>query len=263
MKFALLNGNRTEAEPNLLADCPNCGNPVRAFCGNSIVHHWKHVKLSECDDWYENETEWHREWKNHFSIEYQEIIRYDQTTNEKHISDIYNDKKNVVLEFQHSPIDINEIQAREQFYNRMIWVIDLISTNKNLEFLKKKSEVETVLHKMRHNLPKDFKVSEDFEMSKTQSQVEDFLSIQGLDILITKETHYVSQLEKNYTRLCNKKDYFLMTWKNLHKRWDFSSKHKFIDIGTDNIYQLIERVKIGNAYVVKRYSKSEFINHYR
>jgi len=263
MKFALLNGNRTEAQPNLIADCPNCGKAVRSYCGNQIVHHWKHIKLSECDDWYERETEWHREWKNHFSIEYQEIIRFDQKTNEKHIADIYNDKKDIVLEFQHSPIDTNEIQAREQFYDRMIWVIDLISINKNLKFVQKSSEIETVLNKMRHNLPKDFKVSDNFEISESQNEVGKFLDMMGLDSINTEESHYVSELEKKYTDLCNKKDHFLMTWKHLHKRWDFSKKPKFIDIGTNYIYQLKERVKVGNAYVVKRYLKSHFINHYR
>lgn len=43
-----------------------------------------------------------------------------------------------------------------------------------------------------------------------------------------------------------------MTWKHLHKRWNFSTKPKFIDIGTNNIYQLIMRVETGNAYIVKR-----------
>jgi competence CoiA-like predicted nuclease len=221
------------------------------------------VKLSECDSWYENETEWHRVWKNHFSNEYQEVIKYDSLTNERHVADVYNHVKEVVIEFQHSSIDVREIEARENFYGRMIWVIDLISSNKNLKFINKHNEVEAVLNKMRHNLPKDFEVGSDYEMYESQKKFGNFLDMLNLDKLNTNEIHYTIEIGKKYMELCKKKDFSLMTWKNLHKRWDLSVKPKFIDIGTDDIYQLIERVKIGNAYVVKRYSKSEFISHYQ
>ncbi|WP_417559021.1 hypothetical protein [Mesoflavibacter zeaxanthinifaciens] len=263
MKFALIDGVKTKAQPNLVAQCPNCGKQVRSYCGNQIINHWKHIKLNECDTWYERETEWHREWKNHFDIEYQEVIRFDNKTNEKHIADVYNSKKDVVLEFQHSPINTDEIQARELFYNRMIWIIDLTSIKKNLEFINKKFKIETVLNRMSHNLPKDFKVSEEFKMSESQNKVSEYLDRMGISSINTKESHYLSELEKKYTTLCNRKDHFLMTWKHLHKRWDFSTKPKFIDIGDNNIYQLIERIEIGSAYIVKKYSKSHFINHYQ
>ncbi|RMB60924.1 hypothetical protein EAX61_05430 [Dokdonia sinensis] len=263
MKFALLDNKRIEAQPNLIAECPNCGNAVRSYCGEQIVHHWKHIKLSDCDDWYETETEWHRNWKNHFDKSYQEVIRFDKNTNEKHIADIYNGEKDVVLEFQHSPIEIQEIKAREIFYDRMIWIIDLIAIKDNLEFHKSKSAIEYELSKMRHNLPKDFKVKEDFEMNESQKQVGDFLNMLGLDSVNTNESHYISELQNKYNDLCEKKNYSLMTWKYLHKRWNDNLKPKFIDIGNNYIYQLIEKVKIGNAYIVKQYEKQRFINHYR
>ncbi len=263
MKFALLEGKRTEAQPNLVAECSNCGNPVRSYCGEQIVYHWKHIKLSDCDDWYENETEWHRNWKNYFDVSYQEIIRFDPITKEKHIADIYNEKKDVVLEFQHSPIEIKEILSRELFYNRMIWIIDLIPVVKNIEFHKSKNTIEDLLHKMRHNLPKDFKVKDDFEMNESQKSVGEFLDILGLNSIITEESHYISELQDKYKELCEKKNHFLMTWRYLHKRWNYSLKPKFVDLGDNYIYQLIERIEIGNAYVVKRFSKEKFINHYR
>lgn len=263
MKFAILDGKRIEAQPNLIAKCLNCGEGVRSYCGEQIVHHWKHIKLSNCDDWYERETEWHREWKNKFDNSYQEIIRFDSETNEKHIADIYNDKKNVVIEFQHSPINTKEIKSRELFYDRMIWVIDLIPFNKNLQIIKNKSQTEVTLLEMKQNLPKDFEVSADFKLTKTQQKIGEFFSEIMAGNIITVENHYSSELLDKYKSLCDKKDYFLMTWKRLHKRWSFSDKPKFIDIGDNNIYQLIERVKIGNAYVVKRYTKDYFINHYK
>jgi len=263
MKFAILEGERVEAQSNLIAECPNCGKSVRSYCGEQIVHHWKHIKLSDCDDWYERETEWHREWKNYFNVSYQEIIRFDPKTGEKHIADIYNSDKNVVLEFQHSPIDTIEIEARELFYKRMIWVIDVIAIRKQLTFINNKSEIDSIFYKMRHNLPKDFKISEGFKMNESQEQVGELLDSFGLGSINNEEHHYISELQEKYMNLCKKREYFLITWKHLHKRWDISKKPKFIDIGEGYIYQLIERVEIGNAYIVKRYSKRYFINHYR
>lgn len=263
MKFAILNNERIEAQPNLIAECPNCGNAVRSHCGEHMVHHWKHIKLSDCDDWYEPETEWHRNWKNHFKKDYQEVVKFDTDTNEKHIADVYNPEKDVVLEFQHSPIEIQEIKSREKFYNRMIWVIDLLSIKENLEFIKSESEIEYCLSKMRHNLPKDFKVKEDYQLNESQKQVGDFFNMLGLDSINTKESHYISELQKKYQKMCKKKGFSLMTWKYLHKRWNDSLKPKFIDLGDKYIYQLIEKVEIGNAYVVKQYEKQRFINHYR
>ena len=144
MKYAFVDNIKTEAKPSLIGKCINCGNDVRSYCGTQIVHHWKHINLGECDDWYERETEWHRNWKNKFDISCQEIIKFDLSTKEKHIADIYLQKKDLVIEFQHSPIKIEEIKARESFYDRMIWVIDLSSNMKNIEFYKHKEEIRSL-----------------------------------------------------------------------------------------------------------------------
>ena len=71
----------------------------------------------------ENETQWHRAWKNYFPTEWQESNRVDSTTGEKHIADIKTDK-GFVIEFQHSAIQPSEIQSREAFYKNMVWVVD-------------------------------------------------------------------------------------------------------------------------------------------
>lgn len=205
MKFALLNGVKTEAQLNLTAHCPNCGKTVRSYCGNQTVHHWKHIQLKECDDWYERETAWHRNWKNHFDIKYQEVIRFDQETNEKHVADIYNSEKDVVLEFQHSSLTTYEIQARELFYDRMIWVIDLISFIKNLEFINRKSKIQTALRKMRNSLSKNFMVPEDFIMNESQNEAGKFLDSIGLNKVNTMESYYISKLEEKYTLYVIKK----------------------------------------------------------
>lgn len=123
MKFALVKGDKTEARPGLQGACINCQSDMIAKCGQVKIWHWAHKSKSSCDPWWENETEWHRAWKNHFPTEWQENIHIDSTTGEKHIADIKTDKE-FVIEFQHSAIKPDEIQSREAFYKNMVWVID-------------------------------------------------------------------------------------------------------------------------------------------
>ena len=80
-------------------------------------------KISQCDTWWETETEWHRGWKENFPREWQEVIQFDKQTNEKHIADVRTDT-GLVIEFQHSYINPAERRQREDFYKNMIWIVD-------------------------------------------------------------------------------------------------------------------------------------------
>ena len=122
-KFALVNGDKTEAQPGMQGTCINCPSDMIAKCGTVKVWHWAHKSNASCDPWWENETEWHRKWKNCFPTEWQEIIHKDSTTGERHIADIKTDKE-FIIEFQHSAIKSDEIKSRENFYKNMIWVVD-------------------------------------------------------------------------------------------------------------------------------------------
>ena len=122
MKFALANGQRIEAQPGLSVVCPGCGAPMLARCGDVRIRHWAHVGKRMCDSWWENETEWHRAWKGHFPTEWQEVIQHAQD-GEKHIADVKTDQ-DWVLEFQHSLLTAEERRARNDFYSKLIWVVD-------------------------------------------------------------------------------------------------------------------------------------------
>jgi hypothetical protein len=126
MKFGIdiITNERITAVKGLFAKCPICYKPLIAKCGNIQVHHWAHTNLISCDHYWENETEWHREWKSHFDISMQEVVRHDDQTGKKHIADIYNPSKDLVIEFQNSPISLEEMNERELFYKRLIWVIN-------------------------------------------------------------------------------------------------------------------------------------------
>lgn len=123
MRFALIKDTRVEATPKTKAICPSCAQSVVAKCGSKRIHHWAHESNKICDNWWEPETEWHRNWKNEFPLNWQEIIKHDEITGEVHIADIWTDN-DIIIEFQHSHIDIKEQTSRENFYPNLIWVID-------------------------------------------------------------------------------------------------------------------------------------------
>jgi competence protein CoiA len=122
MKFAVVDGERREAQPGLAGKCPVYGHAMIAKCGEHRVHHWAHRGTRTCDPWWEPETKWHRDWKNQFPEDWQEKP-HQSDDGEKHIADVKTDF-GVVLEFQHSFLRRAEREAREKFYQKMVWVVD-------------------------------------------------------------------------------------------------------------------------------------------
>lgn len=122
MKFSLVDGERREPEPGFAGQCPGCAQPVIAKCGTERVWHWAHKGKRVCDPWWEPETEWHRQWKNLFPREWQESV-HRSPTGEIHIADIKT-PNGLVIEFQHSSIKAAERQSREDFYRKMLWIVD-------------------------------------------------------------------------------------------------------------------------------------------
>ena len=122
MRFALVNGVRSEAKPRLTAFCPVCGSEVIPKCGDFVIHHWAHRKKTECDMWWENESEWHRSWKDVFPDEWQEVVHID-SDGKIHRSDVTN-SFGWILEFQHSFLSESEIKERNTFYKKIVWILD-------------------------------------------------------------------------------------------------------------------------------------------
>ena len=123
MKFSLVNGIKTLPHPELRGHCPHCGAETISKCGRIKMWHWAHKTKEVCDPWWENETEWHRKWKNEFPNDWQEISHIDPDSGEKHIADVKADN-GLVLEFQNSPMPIEEMKARESYYKNMIWIVN-------------------------------------------------------------------------------------------------------------------------------------------
>ncbi|MCD8408600.1 hypothetical protein LNI96_11790 [Tenacibaculum dicentrarchi] len=296
MKFAILNNERIEAKPNLIAECICCGEKVRSYCGKIIIHHWKHINLSKCDNWHESETEWHREWKNKFKKENQEVIMYDSKNREKHIADIHLKNINVTIEFQHSPIEINEIKARESFYSKLIWIVDLIPYKESVDFdsdinkafdkfinvfidknyqLHKKIE-ENKLDLIKYEKEFDEILEYYYETKKKyfpyyiKHNSESSSAIRLLNRLSKEKIEnpnvkgYSTSDEnmnnlRRISQLYKKDIYLLMIWKNKHKRWYNSEQPIFFDLGDNSLYRCIVNIKSSNALIVKKYCKEKNI----
>jgi competence protein CoiA len=123
MRFALVDDRKVAPQPKMQGTCPHCGDVMISKCGRTKVWHWAHKSREVCDPWWENETEWHRNWKNQFPVEWQEISAIDALTGERHIADVKTPDA-FTVEFQHSPMPPEEMIARESFYGNMIWVVD-------------------------------------------------------------------------------------------------------------------------------------------
>jgi hypothetical protein len=87
-----------------------------------MVHHWAHKGKRNCDPWWENETAWHREWKELFPENCREICHV-APDGEIHRADIKT-PTGIVIEIQHSAMSDAERIARESFYQNLVWVLD-------------------------------------------------------------------------------------------------------------------------------------------
>lgn len=124
MKYAIVDGQRTEASPQVRGKCPGCEKETIARCGRYVRWHWAHAPNTPCGDkWWESETAWHRNWKERFPAEWQEVPVFDEALTDCHIADVKT-AAGLVIEFQRSTIRPEEVEARQKFYQRMIWVID-------------------------------------------------------------------------------------------------------------------------------------------
>ena len=122
MQFALVNGERVEPFPRGRGRCPVCDSIMIAKCGPRVLHHWAHRGQRNCDPWWENETQWHRDWKNWFPEHCREV--HHQTPNgEIHRADIKT-PTGIYIEIQHSSMPDTERLTREAFYGNLLWIVD-------------------------------------------------------------------------------------------------------------------------------------------
>jgi len=128
MLIAIHKGKRKRAEQagsGAIGFCPWTNYKVKAKVGE-LRQYWAYDgEKPILPEGYENETEWHYNWKFLVKDEYCEVVC---GANNEHRADIVG-SKDTVIEIQKSPIDIRIVKERIRFYKehsnkRMIWVVD-------------------------------------------------------------------------------------------------------------------------------------------
>lgn len=112
-----INGNRVyidEADKENKYFCPLCGSEVIVKHGSVRIPHFAHKSNIECDDWSNDMSEWHKNWQNQFPVASREVII--ENDNKIHRADIC--ISDTIIEFQHSYINAEEFEARNQFYRK-------------------------------------------------------------------------------------------------------------------------------------------------
>ena len=116
------NQQKIKPSPKIIGYCPSCQSKLTPKCGSIKSWHWSHYKRPDCDSWYEPETEWHLGWKKLAPIENCEKVIGP------HRADIQGNL-GVVVELQNSPISVETIREREEFYKSMIWIVNATKFN--------------------------------------------------------------------------------------------------------------------------------------
>jgi competence CoiA-like predicted nuclease len=129
LQLAICDGVRKGAFKGGAGTCQVCNARVIAKCGPRVIHHWAHASRRDCDPWWENETAWHREWKNLFPEECREISHV-APDGEIHRADLKT-PRGIVIEIQHSQMTDAERLSREAFYGNLVWIVDGRSFRRN------------------------------------------------------------------------------------------------------------------------------------
>ena len=115
-----------EADENAQYFCPYCDAPMMQRRGQINIPHFAHVKGHLCsDNWkYEEMSQWHLSWQQRYPFDNQEVTVINDSG--RHRADVLiND---TVIEFQHSPMSVEEFQERNAFYSacgyRVVWLFD-------------------------------------------------------------------------------------------------------------------------------------------
>ena len=233
MQLSIVNNKRMEAFKGGKGICPLCGGGTIAKCGPRIIHHWAHQNIKECDPWWENETLWHRNWKNNFPIESREVC-HKADDGEIHRADIKT-TTGIIIEFQHSPITDKERESRETFYKNLVWVIDGKEFENNFDIYHKlpnpKSELELDLRwfkAMRNRLGSNDGMF--YRISEAQKLYPDAVDYSMVEVHSIRKIQ--EEVDKNYN------GYHQYDWIKPRKTWLEASCPVYIDFGNEFLYKL-------------------------
>lgn len=139
-----------------------------------------------------------------------------------------------VIEFQKSSISTKEIREREQFYGRMVWVIDAVDFN---------LEKSTCLHwkklKAAHPVLRDVSLFDSLLEAANERAKFRRANYGAIDQAWEAEPHY--------------------RWLWPRKSWLAAQKTLFLDRGFDYLLQVKWISRTGGLLICKRLSKDRFV----
>ena len=116
--------NSITAKRGVVAICPICRELVIPKCGKLVAPHFAHKSKSECaSEQYDRKTPWHYKWQNKIinpkpGVNVEVRIKGEYLK----IADVVT-PSGIIIEFQHSPLTLEERLLRESHYKNMVWVI--------------------------------------------------------------------------------------------------------------------------------------------
>lgn len=249
MQYALVENKKRTAEPNVRGTCDFCGQEMIPKCGTRIRHHWAHKGKKKCDPWWENETDWHREWKNNFPEEWREIL-HKASDGQIHRADIKT-PSNIVVEVQNSPMSDQERISREEFYQEMVWVINGTSFRKNFD--------------LYHRLPNpDSDLAKDKKWSKSTREMRGASTGMYTKPSMNRPNDTMAQMfsttdirEQIYENYTGHHQY---DWIKPRATWLDANCPVFIDFGDDFLLRLVLYGEF-NLPAIQSISKASFIEH--
>jgi hypothetical protein len=136
----------------------------------------------------------------------------------------------------------------------MLWMVDLIPYKSNIILHKDIKEAFFEKIVMEYAKDHDRKVKQ----LERQGKLDDAKTLRNS----SSEEKYINWFTGKYDSYSDKDDYYLMQWKYQQKRWNTTKVPLFFDLGDEFVYMNIETIKIWNGFLVKRFSKSKFIEKY-
>ncbi|HEY9000800.1 MAG TPA: competence protein CoiA family protein [Mucilaginibacter sp.] len=237
IRYAKVDGQLKEPTPGSKGICPGCGNLLIAKCGSIKIHHWAHKQNLDCDPWWEPITQWHLDWQNNFAPTWREVIFQDKESGEFHRADIQT-PQGVTIEFQHSPISLKELESRNAFYKKLIWVVNA-KPIKGLYITNSTPNPQSPLL-ADYNFsvdPNGFTNFVHFYL-KEGSRGYDPRRAARMYSLDDRELQLVAEEHSKSPQL-----YYLFNWKHKHRAWLNCRAPVFLDFGDELLYWIKRRTQ--------------------
>jgi hypothetical protein len=177
---------------------------------------------------YPGETPWHRNWKKAFPPAFREVSFVDATFGEHHRADVHT-PCGTTLEFQNSPISMEELRSREAFYPNLVWVLNG-KKFKGFRVLKSLPDVD------------------DPRLSAYEFCHSDHLSMIRKSDLIQDKPKVLNFYHPEIKGIPLTSYYYSFCWKHPHRVWFEAKCPIIVDLGGHFLYQLKQRKQLSGDY---------------